>query len=94
MLAIRAIYENGQMHLDYTPQLVGRRKLIVVFEDGEDTNELGCDEAARPVPVEHHGRENQDRTNFSLSCLEYAYSDDEPEYTDAMLKTVNPAFKP
>ncbi|SMP47742.1 hypothetical protein SAMN06295888_104185 [Desulfonatronum zhilinae] len=94
MFAMRAVYENGHVHIEHMPPLSGRHNMIVVFENIDDADALCCGEGAIPVNVSYPDSENQDRENFSLSCLEYAYGDDEPEYTDAMLKTVNPAFQP
>ncbi len=94
MFAVRAVYENGQMHLEKDVQLSGRYNLIVIFETNEKSEVLSNRAGELHENVQYPGSENQELVKFSLSCLEYAYGDDEPEYTDDMLKTVNPEFQP
>ncbi|WP_045213736.1 hypothetical protein [Desulfonatronovibrio magnus] len=94
MLAVRAVYENGQIHLEKDVQLSGRYNLIVIFDNFEKSEELGNRTGGLHKNGQDPCSENQELINFSLSCLEYAYGGDEPEYTDNMLKSVNPEFQP
>lgn len=94
MIAMRAVYENGHLHIEHMPPLSGRYNMIVVFENIDDAEALRHGKEVIPVNMAYPDSEDQDRDIFSLSCLEHAYGHDEPEYTDAMLKSVNPAFQP
>ncbi len=92
MLAVKAKYENGTVRWERTPPVKGLHDLIVVFADvpASDQDEQGI----LPSVVRDIGDERQAWTDLALANLEAAYSDDEPEYYDAMLKTPNTEFAP
>lgn len=92
MLAVKAKYENGTVRWERKPPVKGLHDLIVVFADVPDTDRSEPDALSSTV------REKSDESriwgDFSLANLESAYGDDEPAYSDAMLKTPNPEFAP
>ncbi len=92
MLAVKAKYENGIVRWERQPPVKGLHDLIVVFAD-VPASELD-EQGVLPSVVRDIGDERQAWTDLALANLEEAYSDDEPEYSDAMLKTPNPEFAP
>ena len=92
MLAVKAKYENGTVHWEQKPPVAGSHDLIVVFADVPDAGHAEPDDPSATVREAHD--ENRIWGDFSLANLEAAYGDDEPEYSDVMLKTPNPEFAP
>ena len=92
MLAVKAKYEDGTVRWERKPPVKGLHDLIVVFADvsASDRTEQG----AGPADVHDNSDESRIWADFSLANLESAYGDDEPEYSDVMLKTPNPEFAP
>ncbi len=88
MLAVKAKYENGTVRWERKPPVKGLHDLIVVFADvcTSDRTENG----AEPSDGIGKNPENDERriwADFSVANLDSAYGADEPEYSDAMLKT-------
>jgi len=92
MLAVKAKYENGTVRWEQKPPVKGLHDLIVVFADVSATDP--SEQGAGPADVLDKSDESRIWTDFSMANLEAAYGDDEPEYSDAMLKTPNPEFAP
>jgi len=92
MLAVKAKYENGTVRWVRSPPVKGSHDLIVVFADVPALDQVEQGAMTRTVCEERD--ESRAWTDLALANLEAAYSDDEPEYSDAMLKTPNPEFAP
>jgi len=92
MLAVKAKYENGTVRWERKPPVKGLHDLIVVFADVSASDR--AEQGAGPTDVHDKSDESRIWSVFSLANLESAYGDDEPEYSDAMLKTPNPEFAP
>ncbi len=92
MLAVKAKYENGTVRWERQPPVKGLHDLIVVFADvpASERDEQG----ASPSAVRDAGDESRVWADLALANLEAAYGANEPEYSDAMLKTSNPEFAP
>ena len=80
MLAVKASYDNGAVRWKNKPHIAGQHDLIVIFQDVDKV------ESSDKKPTDDSGEWQA----LSLSSLEKAYCDNEPEYSDAMLKTRNP----
>ncbi len=85
MLTVRATYNNGAVQWRRKPRLKGNHEVLITFMNEDDS----------VAPSKSHSIHSNDEewTTFALSNLENAYGNDEPEYTDDMLKTRNPEFR-
>lgn len=95
MLAVQAKYVNGAVRWERKPPVQGMHDLIVIFSDVPDSDRLKQEAAPDAVGVDNAGNEeHRSWSGLFLSNLESAYCEDEPEYSDNMLKSPNPEFAP
>ena len=89
MLAVKASYDNGVVRWVKKPRVSGFHNLVVVFDDVDEQDDQSSKVTASGQPPSD---DDFKHLIFSLSCLENAYGNDEPDYTDDMLKTRNQEF--